>query len=420
MKKNLHLLLVALLAMLFVPSFAEDVIWSEDWSAVTDFNMNPNSLNENYTFTGFVLDDKGAVKSGTKFYNDAMAGGEAPELLIAKNGGTFTATVALGGKSGEMALSFKANKALKVTAEGATLGTVTNQGNDYVYPVTVAAGTSSIKITFKMESDKNARMDNIKLTQGQSKKPAGLSWGTSSRSVTMGATDNQFPTLSNENNLTVTYSSSKPEVATINAEGVITLVAAGKTDITAEFAGNDEFEAAKVTYTLTVEAASTDIELITVEQAIAIVNALENGKTTDKAYQVEGYVVGTPDFQRKTDGTLYGNVNFDMANEKNGTTKLTVYRAKSFENKNFTEETISLLKDGDKVVLEGKLQKYVKDDVVTPELTSGKLISVNGAVSSISTLKSDAANKVVFNLQGQRVNKAAKGLYIMNGKKVVK
>lgn len=421
MKKSLRLLVVALLATVFTPSFAEDVIWSEDWSTITDFTVNPNTVNDNYTFTGFTLKDDGSVKSGTKFYNENLAGGEAPELLIAKNGGSFTATVAMNGKSGDMLLSFKANKALTLTAENATLGEVSNTGNDYVYPVTVAAGTSSIKITFTMSGDKNARMDNIKLYQGQGKMPAGLSWGTSSRTVTLGATDNQFPQLSNANNLTVSYSSSNEEVATINAEGVITLLTAGKTDITAEFAGNDEYEAAKVTYTLTVNEASTEVpELITVAQALAIIDALENGKTTDKVYQVEGFVVGTPDFQRKEDQTLYGNVNFDMAAEANGATKLTVFRAKSFENKNFTEETISLLKEGDKVVMEGKLQKYVKNDVVTPELTSGKLVSVNGVGASINNVKTDTANSTIFNLQGQRVNKAAKGLYIINGKKVVK
>lgn len=418
MKKIFTLLVVM---MMGICGWAEDIIWSEDFSSVTDFTVNPNTINENYTFTGFVLKDDGTVKSGTKFYNENLAGGTAPELLLAKNGGSFTATVAMNGKSGDMTLSFKSNKALTVTAENATLGEASNTGNDYVYPVTVAAGTNTIKITFTMAGDKNARMDNIKLSQGQGKKPAGLSWGTSARTVTLGASDNQFPQLSNENNLTVTYSSSKEEVATINAEGFVTLLTAGKTDITAEFAGNDEYEAAKVTYTLTVNEASADVpELITVDQALAIIDTLGNGKTTTKVYQVEGFIVGTPDFQRKDDQTLYGNVNFDMAAEKNGTTKLTVFRAKSFENKNFTEETISLLKDGDKVVIEGKLQKYVKNEVVTPELTNGKLISVNGVGAGINNVKTDAAKNAIFNLQGQRVNNAAKGLFIVNGKKVVK
>ena len=47
-------------------------------------------------------------------------------------------------------------------------------------------------------------------------------------------------------------------------------------------------------------------------------------------------------------------------------------------------------------------------------------ISFTSGSSNITTVKTDAANSAIFNLQGQRVNKAAKGLYIVNGKKVVK
>lgn len=120
-----------------------------------------------------------------------------------------------------------------------------------------------------------------------------------------------------------------------------------------------------------------EIEEINVAKALEIINGLENGKTTADVYKVKGFVVGTPDFQRDKEEKLYGNVNFMMADEKGGTTTLTVFRAKDLDNVNFTEETINRIKDGDAVVLQGKLQKYVKDDVMTPELTSCYLISVN-------------------------------------------
>ena len=119
-----------------------------------------------------------------------------------------------------------------------------------------------------------------------------------------------------------------------------------------------------------------EIEEISVAKALEIINALENGKSTTEEYQVKGFIVGTPDFQRKADESLYGNVNFTIADEKGGTTTLTVFRAKDLENVNFTEETINRIKEGDEVVVQGKLQKYVKDEVVTPELTNGYLISV--------------------------------------------
>ncbi len=127
------------------------------------------------------------------------------------------------------------------------------------------------------------------------------------------------------------------------------------------------------------------LEEVNVAKAVEIVNALENGKTTEDVYQVKGIIVGTPDFQRDKEEKLYGNVNFTMSDGDGSTALLTVFRAKDLENKNFTEETINRIKEGDKVVVQGKLQKYVKDEVVTPELTSGYLISVNAGETTADT-----------------------------------
>ena len=127
------------------------------------------------------------------------------------------------------------------------------------------------------------------------------------------------------------------------------------------------------------------LEEVNVAKAVEIINALENGKTTEDVYQVKGIIVGAPDFQRDKDNKLYGNVNFTMSDGDGSTALLTVFRAKDLENKNFTEETINRIKEGDKVVVQGKLQKYVKDEVVTPELTSGYLISVNAGETTADT-----------------------------------
>ena len=143
----------------------------------------------------------------------------------------------------------------------------------------------------------------------------------------------------------------------------------------------------------------------TVAEALAIINGLEDGKTTAEEYQVKGFVVGAPDFQRKADGTLYGNVNLDIADEKGGTAILTVFRGKSYDKESFTEETISLIKEGDEVVFQGKLQKYMKNGEPVPELTNGYLISVTSGEATagqvwdftkwsdatVAALKADAA-----------------------------
>lgn len=415
----------ALLMMFGTTAMAEDVIWSEDWSSVTEDNKIPQDVSNNYTSTGTQYNEDGTFKSGTKIYvsSSALAGGSLPELLIAKNGGTFTANIALNGKNGEMELAFKTNRSdLTVTVEGATLGTKSRTGNDDVYPLTVASGTTNISITWTQSSSSNARLDNIKLYQGTAKKPAGLSWGTSSRTVTIGSEENKFPTLSNENNLTVTYSSSEETVATIDATGVITLVAAGSTVISAAFAGNDKYEAQTVSYTLTVKenaGGGGETTTITVAKALEIIAGLEDGKTTAEEYDVKGYVVDTPDWQRKTDNSLYGNVEFNIADEANGTSPLRAYHCNNLDNAKYTEETINNFKEGDVVTIHGKLQKYVKNDVVTPEITSCYLVKIEATPTAISSVKTANEQGDVYNLQGQQVMQPTKGLYIINGKKVV-
>ena len=422
MKKNLRYLFTAVLMMFGMMAMAEDVIWSEDWAGWADHvKVDPNGINSNYTFTGTTFKDDGTYKGGTGVYAEALAGGEAPELLIAKNGGTFTATIDLGGKSGDMSLKFKCNKNITITAEGATVGENSGTGNDYLYAITGASGI--IKITFENALTANCRLDNIELYQGEAKKAAGLSWGTSSRTVTLGADDNAFPTLKNENGLAVTYSSSETSVATINAEGVITLVAAGTTIITAESAETAEFEAGHAQYTLTVKEGGTTPQpttVITVANALEIIAALEDGKTTSEEYEVKGYVVGTPDWQRKpADNSLYGNVEFNIADEANGTSLLRAYHCNNLDNAKYTEETINNFKEGDVVTIHGKLQKYVKNGEVTPEITSCYLVKIEATPTAISSVKAASEQGVIYNLQGQQVMQPTKGLYIINGKKVI-
>ncbi|MBQ9669141.1 MAG: hypothetical protein IJV45_10445 [Prevotella sp.] len=161
-------------------------------------------------------------------------------------------------------------------------------------------------------------------------------------------------------------------------------------------------------------------EQITVAKALEIIAGLSDGQTTTESYQVKGFIVGTPDFQRNASGALYGNVNLEIADEKGGSPTLTVFRGKSFDGESFTEETISLLKEGDEVVFEGKLQRYVSSaGDMTPELKDAKLISVNGGTSVINDVQRSASSVQVYNLQGQRVAQPQRGLYIIDGRKVI-
>jgi hypothetical protein len=173
----------------------------------------------------------------------------------------------------------------------------------------------------------------------------------------------------------------KVDLALNSVAGVVKFAKADEGDFNGEFAygaGATEptTKPGDPRWTIVWSSEAPAVEEINVAKALEIIAALADGAKTDAEYQVKGIVVGAPDFQRKADGSLYGNVNLTIADEKGGATTLTVFRGKSYENKNFDEETISLIKENDEVVFQGKLQKYVKDETTTPELVNGWLISV--------------------------------------------
>ena len=409
MKKFLRLSLVALFATLCNVAFAEDILWSEDFSSYANGDV-PTGGDYNYVCVNGV--------STTKIYNEKLAGGEAPELLISKNNGSFSVTVPMNGKSGEMVLAFKANaNRITVTAVDATLGDKVAAGTDYTYPVTVAEGVEEVTFTFTNTESKNVRFDNAKLYQGESKKPAGLSWGTSSREVTIGAEENNFPTLTNANNLPVTYASDNTEVATINAEGNITLIAAGTTNISATFEGNEEYEAATVTYKLTVKPAadpSVDITntpetAYTVAQAFELIDA---GQGLDTKVYVKGYITNV-----KEVSTSFGNATYSLNDENtyNAETALLVYRGYYLDGEKFTAE--DQIKVGDQVVVYGKLVEYNG----TFEINTGSSIySINGTTAVEEINAAAQENGQVYNLLGQPVSADTKDqILVKNGKKFI-
>ena len=93
---------------------------------------------------------------------------------------------------------------------------------------------------------------NYLISLGRKEKvDAGLEWSAEEASAVRGETF-VAPSLTNPNNVVVSYKSSNTKVATISEAGTITLLKAGETTITATFAGDDDYNAAEVSYTLTV------------------------------------------------------------------------------------------------------------------------------------------------------------------------
>ena len=291
-----------------------------------------------------------------------------------------------------------------------------------------------------------------------SKQDVTLAFSPTSATATMGEAFTA-PTLTATSNgetvtLTgITYSSSAPGVATVNESGVVTLVAAGTTTITASFAGNDTYNAASASYTLTVNAAAPSAD--------DYIDVSDDGNLAYYGYRT--YVTTTTvDFSRsigveayyatglntaRTDveftqilGTCPANVPL-LLKKKNGANEFKLLKSTA----SATAPTGNKLQPGTGDTVSGD-DKYVltyhSGSVVFAEVdiqgatvdtehayldlsgssASGRLrIKLNGESTGISSLQSDerSLDGAVYNLRGQRVEHPTKGLYIINGKKVV-
>ncbi len=162
------------------------------------------------------------------------------------------------------------------------------------------------------------------------------------------------PTLSNPHNVAVTYESTNTAVATVSADGTVTLAGGtGTTTITASFAGDDSFFAGEAFYTLTVvdpnaPGASAD-NPYTVAQARAAIDA-GTGVTGVYATGIVSKIVTAYNSQ-------YGNITYDISVDGSETAdQLRAYRGFSYDGEWFT--SADDIQVGDVVVVKGNLTKY--------------------------------------------------------------
>lgn len=143
-----------------------------------------------------------------------------------------------------------------------------------------------------------------------------------------------------------------------------------------------------------------------VSKALEIINNKDDYDMTKKVY-----VAGTISEITEV-STSYGNATYDITD---GAATIKVYRGYFLNGEKFTAE--DQIKVGDEVVVYGALTLYN----TTPEINTGNHIySINGdTATGIHGTENDAKAAVIYDLAGRRVEKAAKGIYIVNGKKVV-
>lgn len=193
----------------------------------------------------------------------------------------------------------------------------------------------------------------------------------------------------NPNNLAVTYSSNKTDVAEVDAEGNVTLKKAGRVNIDVTFAGNDEYKAASASCTLIVNDYRTTPEL---------------------SFDQEEYTANMKE------GTTFAEAK--LVNEDN-LTPLTYTSSNDEVATVATDGTVTLRSTGEATITVW----FAGDKNFKAASASYKLIVVDEVVDGIQgiTIDNMPEDAKVYNLNGQRVNtKALKsGVYVVNGKKVV-
>ena len=437
MNKILRYSFVALLAMVFGNVLAQDVtldftLETEEGSKQSAWGFPASSANktvdeQSFTYGGYTVKVAGSTGNGYYWHDTGHY------LLFGKQGAYVTlpafdfdvVKIEVEGNSGASA-STKQNI---FVGENAVSTETTGAKGTNTYAIAEAYQAAGNIYSIKVNSNHNDQIKTIKiykkgsaapLTAPEFSVPGGLYFEAQTVAMTCEEGAKILYTVAVGND--PEYQDDNNYVGVFYDGNALKVT---KSTIIKAMAVKDGKTSSIVTATYTIvntTAKGTAEDPFSVADALSVVNALENGATTTDSYFVKGYIVGTPDFQRKTDETLYGNCNFDIAGTKGGSEKLTIFRAKGYENQNFTEDDVAakIIEENDLVTLKGQLQKYVSNEVVTPELKNCYLVSVEKNASGINTINAaKVENAVRYNLAGQKVDNSFKGVVIVNGKKML-
>ncbi len=348
------------------------VIWSENWST---FNADDKpTQGENATY----VCKNGA--SDTKIYNEARAGGESPELLINKKGGSLAITINdLKGANEGLIFTFKANSSNKtnfiVSADNATkIDSTTVQGASAkkfirTYIFALDEGATSLTITLNNSSSDNVRVDDLELSTYSgvgSFKITEAGYGTyySSKAYTMPEGVKGYTITGNEGTSLV-----------MNEAYAAGAVVPAKTALVVEGAANKY-------YTLVAE--STELTPAN--------NKLHGSDEAETTY-VDGTDVKYYKLSYNNEGN---NLGFYWGSENGAAFTNGAHKA-------------YLALDSETLLSQSR-------GFSLADLAHGVTTGIN------TTVKSATQSNFIYDLNGRRINSlngAAKGVYIMNGQKVL-
>lgn len=326
-------------------------LWSEDFSKFKAGDVPTSGLNAKYTCVN--------GGSDTKVYNDQLAQGTSPELLVGRTSGSFSATLKdMQFCTGTLTLTFNVNKTTMDVTATSTSGTVKVTGTTEVgsntFTLELPANPADLTITFASSSSDNVRLDDIVL-RGE---PGNIYY----RNVAAG----NFGTIC------------LPRAASnLSTAGATFYEVAGTTESGLMLSEVDALEAG-TPYVFKATASKLSIPVTGSEAAVQSATGLVGNMSTTPVDVTDGYYVLSSNLLRKVNG---------------GKATIGQYRA------------------------------YF-DLSAVPEYSGAGVktfvLGMDEAPDGIKSISDVTAEGTVYNLAGQRVNKAQKGIYIVNGKKILK
>lgn len=366
-------------------------------------------------------------------------------------GAKFTVSVPTGYAISKIVLTAKTPANFSATIGTYDKGTWTGSANSVDISCTIAKSNtpiSKIEVTYASSSTPVKQEPNLKFSE---------------ETITINQGDAfTAPTFTKSTTADVTFASDNEGVATVNAEGVISLgTEIGTAVITATAAENDDYNAGTATCTIKVlPAVATEVTLpyeetfadaigsftiddVNLGEGLTYVwkhdteykymkasaynkkNIASESWLVSPTINLNGISTATLSFEQcisKYFGTVSEEATLWVKEEGGAWQQITITYPEIPDGKNWSamEKHSDISLDdyaGEKIKIGFK---YVSTDAAagTWEIKNFK---VTGVATNINGITENAANEnaPIYNLAGQRVNKNAKGILIQNGKKFV-
>ena len=350
------------------------------------------------TITATVTDGTNYTYSGMEGYNSSEHKASVSyTLTVAK--GTITASATGGSYSYSASGSHAITVSVTKPSSGYTIKYGTTAGN-YELSSNPSYSTIGSHTTYYKVSAPNYNDFTGQATVTINKASGSLSFASSSLTKTYGD-DNFVNALYKTGDGAVTYSSSKPAVATVDAStGLVTIKGTGTTTISATMSATDAYSGDYATFSLTVNAASLTGAMVTLSQTSYDYDGTAKEPTVS-AVILNGKVLTSSDYDVSyADNTNAGTATVTVTGKGNYTG--TASQTFTINSVTTTDGNITVVDGGSETVLTINDMGNQQGKTVTPDLqvtTLNYYRSLNASDESVYTVclpyapKTDASLK---------------------------